>query len=1065
MAQLKYFMNKIKDKKAALKEENILQTVLIVDDNADMREHISSILSNNYNIITANNGMDALKKMKETIPALVLSDIMMPLMDGTGLLKEIKSNKATANIPVIFLTTQAEEESRVEDWESGADDYLIKPFSTKELMARVRTQIKNVKLRQSLEGNMRNLFMEAPAAICVHRGPQHVYELANKMYLQVVGNRDILGKPIREALPEMEGQGFFELLDNVYATGKPFIGNEMPVKLNKGNGKLEDSYFNFVYQPSHNSEGEIDGVLAHGVDVTEQVLSRKKIEDSEKRYNRMLMQSPFAFAVLKGKDMVVTMANDSVKQIWGKGNEIEGKPLIEILPELKDQEFPGLLHKVYTTGIPFLANEALARVKRKGKMEDVYFNFVYQPYYETDDTISGITIIAIEVTNEVIAKQKIKDSQQQLQNIFIQAPFALNIYEGKELVISLANKLFCEIIGKTESEILGKKLFDAFPETATQGLDKILSDIFSTGIPFKGNEFPVHFLKHGNEFKGYFDFIYQPIFDYNKNVSGVINVAIDVTDKVLARKKIEESEQRYNRILMQSPFAFSIMKGKDMLITLANDLIKDFWGKGNDVEGKTLLEVLPELKGQPFPEMLDSVYTTGKLISANEILARLNRHGIIEEHYFNLTYQPYFEADGTISGVITIAHEVTEQVLARKKIEDNEQQFSTLANNIQNLAWIANGDGWIFWYNERWYEYTGTTPEQMEGWGWKSVHDPEKLPSILEQWQHSINSGQSFEMTFPLKGADGIFRHFLTRINPIFNSTGKVIRWVGTNTDISEQKKIEEQLEEKINERNLQLNEVNQNLEAKNIELQKMNKELESFAYVSSHDLQEPLRKLRNFVSCLIDEEKETLSESGKHYLERTYNTAQRMQNLIDDLLAFSRIKRSELKFERTDINIIFNQVKDDLKEAIQETGAVIEAQELCEINIIPFQLRQLLNNLIGNALKFSREGVNPHIVIKNETAKGNKFNDHLLKDNKEKLLPNAYYCHISISDNGIGFEQQYNERIFEVFQRLHAQEQYRGTGIGLAICKKIVENHNGIITATGKVNEGATFDIYLPAE
>ena len=135
---------------------------------------------------------------------------------------------------------------------------------------------------------------------------------------------------------------------------------------------------------------------------------------------------------------------------------------------------------------------------------------------------------------------------------------------------------------------------------------------------------------------------------------------------------------------------------------------------------------------------------------------------ILEDVYFNYVYQPYHEADGTIAGVTVIAYDVTSAVIAKKKIEENEKQFNTLANNIQNLAWMANADGWIYWYNDRWYEYTGTTPEEMEGWGWKSVHDPEQLPEVLEKWQHSINTGEPFEMVFPLKGADNIFRPFLT---------------------------------------------------------------------------------------------------------------------------------------------------------------------------------------------------------------------------------------------------------------------------------------------------------------
>ena len=166
---------------------------------------------------------------------------------------------------------------------------------------------------------------------------------------------------------------------------------------------------------------------------------------------------------------------------------------------------------------------------------------------------------------------------------------------------------------------------------------------------------------------------------------------------------------------------------------------------------------------------------------------------------------------------------------------------------------------------------------------------------------------------------------------------------------------------------------------------------------------------------------------------------------------------QQERKFEKTDLNKIIEEVKDDLKEELQQKHATIEVQEMCEANIIPFQFRQLLLNLLNNSLKFSNPGEAPRIEIKSEIAKGVKLNN-------EKLAKEIKYCHISVSDNGIGFEQQYSEKIFEVFQRLHSKNEYNGTGIGLSIVKKIVENHNGFITAKGELNKGATFDIYIPA-
>ena len=240
-------------------------------------------------------------------------------------------------------------------------------------------------------------------------------------------------------------------------------------------------------------------------------------------------------------------------------------------------------------------------------------------------------------------------------------------------------------------------------------------------------------------------------------------------------------------------------------------------------------------------------------------------------------------------------------------------------------------------------------------------------------------------------------------------------------------------------------------------ELRIANKELLSFTYISSHDMQEPLRKIQSFISIILREENETLSDKGKNYFQRIQSSAERMQKLIIDLLAYSRINETDRKFEKTELSIIIDDVKAELKDAIEDKNATIEAVEFCSANIIPFQFRQLIYNLISNALKFSRADIPSLITIRSIIVKGSELN-------VEKLSPEKNYCHITVKDNGIGFEPHFSELIFGVFQKLHSKDVYVGTGIGLAIVKKIVENHNGIVTATGELNKGATFDIYIPA-
>jgi signal transduction histidine kinase len=269
------------------------------------------------------------------------------------------------------------------------------------------------------------------------------------------------------------------------------------------------------------------------------------------------------------------------------------------------------------------------------------------------------------------------------------------------------------------------------------------------------------------------------------------------------------------------------------------------------------------------------------------------------------------------------------------------------------------------------------------------------------------------------------------------------------NLMLEKERAFADDLELKIQERTRQLEENNEALE-------KMNKELQAFAYISSHDLQEPLRKIQTFASVIIQKEFDSLTENGRHYFKRMQSAAERMQILIDDLLAYSRTNNDDRKFESTDLNTILQDVMEDIGEELQLRQAEVEVSPLSQLQVIPFQFRQLLYNLFTNAMKFSSPERSPRIKISSTIAFGSYFDN-------DKLSKKTSYCHISFSDNGIGFEQKYGEKIFELFQRLHGKLQYVGTGIGLAIVRKIVENHGGIITAKGELGKGATFDIYIP--
>jgi signal transduction histidine kinase len=281
---------------------------------------------------------------------------------------------------------------------------------------------------------------------------------------------------------------------------------------------------------------------------------------------------------------------------------------------------------------------------------------------------------------------------------------------------------------------------------------------------------------------------------------------------------------------------------------------------------------------------------------------------------------------------------------------------------------------------------------------------------------------------------------FMIDFKPVRNASGGIFNVMVVMHDITEIKLVQKSLESKVEE------------------LNSSNQDLEQFAYVASHDLQEPLRKIRAFGERLQNKFTDNISPEGMDYVKRMQNASERMQTLIDDLLTFSRVTRTDEVYVDVDLHDEFQKIIEDLEYTIEKKNATIDLMVNHHIDAIPSQIRQLFQNLLSNAIKFTKEGVPPLVEIKSEILKGEALDNERLEQNKD-------YCRITLKDNGIGFDQQYADKIFELFQRLHTRNEYQGTGIGLAVCKKIVDKHNGEIIVSSKQNEGTTFAIILPVK
>jgi PAS domain S-box-containing protein len=404
-------------------------------------------------------------------------------------------------------------------------------------------------------------------------------------------------------------------------------------------------------------------------------------------------------------------------------------------------------------------------------------------------------------------------------------------------------------------------------------------------------------------------------------------------------------------------------------------------------------------------------------------------------------------------------------------VRESERRFRHLADAIPQIVWITRPDGYHEYYNSRWYEYTGMTPAESIGWGWSTPLHPEDKDRSEARWKEATTSGDPYEIEYRFRRADGIYRWFIGRAVPIRSATGEIVRWFGTCTDIDDQKRESERLEEMVRERTTALSRTNTALQlevmerrraeererAAAVELRRSNEELEKFAYVASHDLQEPLRKIQAFGDRLSTRCQNQLSEQGAEYLERILSSAGRMRRLIDDLLTFSRVTTKTQPFAPVDLNEVLAEVVADLEARLIQVDGRIEVNPLPTIEADQTQMRQLFQNLIGNALKFRRADTPPVVSVCSV-----EWNS--LPSDADPPRPSGQGWRITVADNGIGFDQQFVGRIFEVFQRLHGRGEYEGTGIGLAICRKIVERHGGVIAARSQPDHGATFIIDLPA-
>ena len=659
-----------------------------------------------------------------------------------------------------------------------------------------------------------------------------------------------------------------------------------------------------------------------------------------------------------------------------------------------------------------------------------------------------------------------EESEHQYRDLVLSSPAPIAILKGPSYIITIANNAIIEIWGKC-TNIIGKALFSILPEWEEKGFQNLFQAVFTSAKPSQALETAIPFLLNGKLEARYYNFLFQPVLNLMGEVEGIGIIATDVTSQVLLNQKLKKSEEHFRKLMLQAPVAICIFRSPEFTVEIANEEMLRFWGRSEEeVINKPVFEAMPELVGQGFDELLINVLKTGERFSTNEVSVGFMKGGKIEKVFINLVYEALYDDDGSISGVLAVANVITDLVNARKRMEVQSTLFTDMLMAAPGFVCTLLGPDHVYnLVNAKYQSLFGNRKikglpikqalPELEGQGFyellDNVYQTGKVylgidvPIILGRDDTSILETRYFNLSYqPMYDED---RNIFSILVFGYEVTEQVI---AKNKNLEDEQLRAKELEEKVQERTIELIKAND-------DLKKMNEKLESFTYVTSHDLQEPLRKIQTFGARLLDVEQDVLSDKSKEYFKRIMNAANRMQTLINDLLSYATIGIKDQHSESTNLNKIVAEVQDDLMESIAEKSVKIEVGALGEAAINPFHFRQIMTNLIANAIKFSITDKQPHIIINSKIIAGKDLQGI-------NLLSNKNYLHISISDNGIGFNPEYKEKIFDVFQRLHSRQEYAGTGIGLSIVKKIVENYNGVVAANSVPGEGSTFDIYLPA-
>ncbi len=508
----------------------------------------------------------------------------------------------------------------------------------------------------------------------------------------------------------------------------------------------------------------------------------------------------------------------------------------------------------------------------------------------------------------------------------------------------------------------------------------------------------------------------------------------DITARKQAEANVREGERRFHGIF-DSMYQFIGLLKPDGTLIEVNQAALAFGGlESQDVIGKYFWDcywwgVSEEGRRRLHLAVQDAAQGAFIRYEA-EVRGKGDARAIID-----FSIKPLLNEEGNVVLLIPEGRDITEQKKAQEALRESEQRFRLLAENMTDLICLFEPSGRCIYASPSSRRILEYAPDEVVGMTPVDFVHPDDLAQVLDAFRKVLTTESFVHIVFRARTREESIRWLETDMKPVRDRSEQVVQIQTSSRDISERVQTEQVMERTTKA------------------LENRNRELQDFAYVASHDLQEPLRKIRAFADLLREDYEQRFDDSGKYYLKRMQEAASRMSRLISELLAYSRVSTRGRPFSSVDLEEVARIVLSDLEIAVSESRGIVELGALPVIEADPTQMHQLLQNLIGNAIKFRRKDAAPLVQITSAIEKQRAGSGASVRE----------VCRLTVADNGIGFDEKYVDRIFTPFQRLHSREEYAGTGMGLAICRRIVERHEGTITARSSPGGGSTFVVMLP--